>query len=114
MSALVRLVGLALMNVQFRPDVLLNKGAQVATAVRQLDGAADLRLQVMQGRRSVQGCDHLRTRSDPEAALPSKEHVLGNGCGRRARGRPHLPLKAIGARSGSVGQGMNVSQETQV
>ncbi len=55
----VRLVGLALMNVQFRSDVLLNKGAQVATAIRQLDGAADLRLQVVQGRRSVQGCDYL-------------------------------------------------------
>ena len=38
----VRLIGLALMNVQFRPDVLLDEGAQVATAIRQVDGAADL------------------------------------------------------------------------
>jgi len=52
----VRLVGLALMDVQFRPDVFLDEGAQVAMAIRQLDGAADLRLQVVQGRRSVQGC----------------------------------------------------------
>jgi hypothetical protein len=165
------------MYVQFRPDVLLVEGAQAATAIRQLDGAADLRLQVVQGRRSVQGCDYLlqlvpelrqllssqrgavarmehtclsgleldlacqpvrvgtaplvgpfvsadpqhesadpcpatvasvatstkvaaerRWRfifPDPEAAYPSKEHVLGNRRGGRCARRPHPPLKAI-------------------
>src|SRR5689334_9977940 len=52
----VRLIGLALINVQFRPDVFLDEGAQAATAIRQLDRAADLRLQVVQGRRSAQEC----------------------------------------------------------
>jgi hypothetical protein len=69
------------------PDVLLNKGAQVATAVRQLDGAADLRLQVMQGRRSVQGCDQLsqlvpeprQFLSSQRGAVARMEHTCTSG-----------------------------------
>src|SRR6184192_861921 len=83
----VRLVGLALMNVQFRSDVLLNKGAQVATAIRQLGGAADLRLQVVQGRRSVQGCDYLlqlvpelrQLLSSQRGAVARMEHTCLSG-----------------------------------
>jgi hypothetical protein len=75
------------MNVQFRPNVLLNKGAQVATAVRQLDGAADLRLQVMQGRRSGQGCDYLsqlvpelrQFLSSQRGAVARMEHTCTSG-----------------------------------
>ena len=75
----VRLVGLALMNVQFQPNVLLNKGAQVASAVRQLDGATDLRLQVMQDRRSVQGCDH------PSQLIPELRQFFSSQGGAVAR-----------------------------
>ena len=87
----VRLVGLALMNVQFRPDVLPNKGAQVATAVRQLDGSADLRLQVMQGRPSGQGCDHLWQ------LVPELRQLLSSQRGAVARMGTHLYVR-LGAR----------------
>jgi hypothetical protein len=75
------------MNVQFRPNVLLDEGAQVTAAIRQLDGAADLRLQVVQGRRSVQGCDHLlqlvpelrQLLSSQRGTVARMEHTCSSG-----------------------------------
>jgi hypothetical protein len=54
------------------------------------------------------------TFTDPEAAYPSKEHVLGIGAEDVARGGHIRRSRRFGARSGSVGQGMNVSQRAQV
>jgi len=81
----VRLIGPALINVQFRPDVFLDEGAQAATAIRQLDRAADLRLQVVQGRRSGQGCDHLLQ------LVPELRQLLGSQRDAVARMEPTCP-----------------------
>jgi hypothetical protein len=64
--------------------------------------------------RSVDTRVGVRTRSDPEAALPSKEHVLGIGAEGVVRGGHIRRSRRFGARSGSVGQGMNVNQRAQV
>jgi hypothetical protein len=81
----VRLVGLALINVQFRPDVFLDECAQAATAIRQLDRAANLRLQVVQGRRSAQGRNQLLQ------LVPELRQLLGSQRGAVARMEPTCP-----------------------